>query len=261
MRKAKSKLLALLISLLLISSGFFIYSTYLCDPTIDTPPINLLFAKDNITIVKDIIQRYNRDHTYSKKDLFVCSDMATDVWNMIKSKGFDAKIKIGNIDNETTNKKLNFTQYNHAWVMAEIDNEWYALETTAGFIAEENKHPLYYRKTIEFNNALEFKDYLDSIKQYNTLIIVNNNVSYLCNALYTNYTIQYDQHNALIDTWNKKYSGTPSSTESDLFSKRIEDKKTTLDEKENTYNGCIVAVKEIQKLTTTTYKKIESKNK
>jgi len=246
--------------LIIAGMGFFAYFEYFNEEATFHPQI-ALFEKDNTTIVKNILQKYYQDHTYSKKDLFVCSDMATDVWNMVKSKGFDAKIKIGNIDNSTKDEELNFSQYNHAWVMARIDNSWYALETTGGFIAAESQYPLYYRKTIEFGNPLEFKNYLDLIKTYNIQANILNNISQLCGNIYEDYTKEHRYYNTLVDAWNKKYAGKPVSTEADLLNEKLQKQQTVMKEKETLYNGCILTTAEIQNQIDATNREIENKNK
>ncbi|GAI65218.1 unnamed protein product, partial [marine sediment metagenome] len=53
---------------------------------------------ENINTVTKIAEDYHKTHTYSFRDLFVCGDMAIDVWNQIKTKGINAIIVVGNID-------------------------------------------------------------------------------------------------------------------------------------------------------------------
>jgi len=53
--------------------------------------------------------------------------MAVDVWNMVKTKGINARIAAGNIDKPHADWK----EFNHAWVVAEAaPRKWIALETT-----------------------------------------------------------------------------------------------------------------------------------
>ena len=257
-RHAQSKSIISLLTLIIIGMASFIYIEHF-NEDINLPlQLSFLFEKDNITIVKNIIEKYHQDHTYSKKDLFVCSDMAIDVWNILKSKGFDVKIKIGNINNSTINEKLNFTQYNHAWIMIRIKNNLYALETTRGIIATKSQYPIYYKKTIEFNNPLEFKNYLDMIKKYNIQANTINNISNLCNNTYSNYIKEYSYYNSLVETWNKKYSGKLTSKEADLFNEKLNKQKIITKEKENIHNGCILTVDELQKQIKTTYTELKN---
>ncbi|GAH82550.1 unnamed protein product, partial [marine sediment metagenome] len=62
-----------------------------------------------------IVKHYHETHIYSKYDFFVCSDMALDVWDMLKAQGINALIQIGNV--ETGAKDI--TEADHAWVLAE----------------------------------------------------------------------------------------------------------------------------------------------
>ena len=124
----------------------------------------------NLQIVEQIAIDYHNTHTYSEPDLFVCSDMAIDVWNMIKTRGINAQIAVGNVEKTGAN----ITEYNHAWVMAETHPfKWVAVETTGGYLVwgenviGENivKNDLYYWG-LSFDNPNELKAYLDLMKQY-----------------------------------------------------------------------------------------------
>jgi hypothetical protein len=134
--------------------------TSIVDFTIESP------ADTNIRILKQLVEDYHKTHTYSLSDMFVCGDMATDVWNMVKTQGINAVIYVGNVDKDITT----IQEANHVWVMAETSpNEWLALETTGGFIACNNQqicsvnNPRYYNGW-KFNNPLELKDALDKLK-------------------------------------------------------------------------------------------------
>ena len=130
-------------------------------------PIPTESQKDrNIRIVKGIVEEYHKTHTYSLFDLFVCVDMATDVWDMVKTQGINAKIELGNVDKDVTTLQ----DANHAWVLAEISHgEWIALETTGGFLVCDNQNicavnnPRYY-KGWSFNTPKELKDVTDKMK-------------------------------------------------------------------------------------------------
>jgi len=117
----------------------------------------------NINIVKKIVENYHSTHTYSKPDMFVCGDMASDVWNMVITKGINAKIQVGNIDQDVSK----IQDANHAWVLAEVaPNEWIALECTAGYLvcpissSCAISNDLYYSGW-SFASPKEFKDYLE----------------------------------------------------------------------------------------------------
>ena len=256
-KQAKTKFIPIIffLSLIVIGVAFFIQSNYF-DNDENKESITNIFAKDNISIVEDILWEYHEDHTYRTTDLFVCGDMSMELWNILKSKGFDSKIKIGNIDNDTIGKNVNFTQYNHAWVMAEIDSEWFALETTGGFIADEEKYPLYYRKTIEFGTPFGFKNYMDLIKKYNVEKNISESVYELCNEYYDAYSKEHDYHNSLIGEWNEKYAGKAPSKEAILFSEKIDEQNIIVEEKENIYEGCSLTIIHIQNTMNETYEMI-----
>ena len=58
--------------------------------------------------------------------------MAIDVWNMVKTKGINAIIVVGNVEKDVTK----IQEANHVWVSAETSpGKFIALETTGGFLA------------------------------------------------------------------------------------------------------------------------------
>jgi len=110
---------------------------------------------------ENIVKRYHETHIYSKHDFFVCSDMAIDVWNMLKAQEIDALIQIGNV--KTPAKDI--TDVDHAWVLAETSPGHYlALETTGGYAVWDN--PLYY-KGWSFDNPREYKRFVELRYEYN----------------------------------------------------------------------------------------------
>ncbi|MCK5476910.1 MAG: hypothetical protein KAI55_03245 [Candidatus Aenigmarchaeota archaeon] len=256
-KQAKTKFIPIIffLSLIFIGVAFFIQSNYF-DNNENKESITNIFTKSNVSIVENILQEYHEDHIYSITDFFVCGDMSMELWNILKSKGFDSKIKIGNVDNNTIGEELNFTQYNHAWVMAKIDNEWFALETTGGFIADEAKYPLYYRKTIEFSTPFGFKNYLDLIKKYNVEKNISESIYELCNEYYNAYSKEYNYHNSLIREWNEKYASKVSSKEAILFSEKIDGQNIIVEEKENIYEGCSLTIIHLQSTMNETYEMI-----
>jgi hypothetical protein len=159
-------------------------------------------AQNNIQIVKGIVEEYHQTHTYSQPDFFVCSDMAIDVWNMVKSKGINAQIEVGNIDNPN----VNFTEYNHAWVLAEVEPlTWLALETTGGYVVYNNTNYLYYRG-FSFSTPAQFKSYLDVLKEYNNQLELINKTQ----GEYNQCTKDYE---TLRLNYNQNYVGRPVTTE------------------------------------------------
>jgi len=109
---------------------------------------------------ENIVKHYYETHIYSKYDFFVCSDMALDVWNMLKAQGINALIQIGNVDTGAED----ITDVDHAWVLAETSpGKYLALETTGGFAVLENDN--YYRGW-SFDNPKEFKRYMELRYEY-----------------------------------------------------------------------------------------------
>jgi hypothetical protein len=97
--------------------------------------------REKLAILHQIVSDYHKSHTYSMADKFVCADMACDIWNMVKTKGFAAKLQVGRIDADITSIR----DSNHAWVLAELTpGKWIALETTAGQLVFSDTNPRYY---------------------------------------------------------------------------------------------------------------------
>ena len=115
-----------------------------------------------------IVKYYHDTHEYSTIDLFTCSDMAGEVWNMLKTQGISAVIAVGNKDTAITD----ILQSNHAWVLAEVaPGEYLALETTGGFVVPESENPLYY-KGWTFDSPAELKKHNDLVKEHNTRVSI-----------------------------------------------------------------------------------------
>ena len=111
----------------------------------------------------NIVKHYHETHIYSEYDFFVCSDMALDVWNMLKAQGINALIQIGNV--ETGAKDI--TEANHAWVLAETSpGQYLALETTAGYLVWREDNSLYYQGW-SFDNPREYKRFVELKYEYN----------------------------------------------------------------------------------------------
>ncbi len=122
---------------------------------------------------ENIIRYYHDTHEYSTTDLFVCSDMASEVWNMLKTAGINAVIAVGDISVQVTD----IVACTHAWVLAEVEPGHYlALETTAGYSVSVEKNPLYYRGWT-FNSPASLKAYNDKIQEYNTIVVVRNRIA------------------------------------------------------------------------------------
>lgn len=110
--------------------------------------------QEKIAVLAQIVSDYHKSHTYSMADRFVCGDMACDVWNMVKTKGIEAKIEVGNVERDITSLR----EADHAWVMAETaPGKWLALEATAGHVVYPNDNPRYYWGW-SFDSPRQFKE-------------------------------------------------------------------------------------------------------
>jgi hypothetical protein len=117
-----------------------------------------------------IVKYYHDTHVYSTYDLFVCSDMASEVWNMLKAQGIASIIVVGDTHNVITD----ILQSNHAWVLAEVESGKYlALETTGGYSVLASKNPLYYRGW-SFDSPADLKANNDLRKEYNVRLDFRN---------------------------------------------------------------------------------------
>jgi hypothetical protein len=115
-----------------------------------------------------IVKNYHETHVYSLTDLFICSDMSAEVWNMLKAQGINAIIVVGNKDAAITD----ILESNHAWVIADVGGKL-ALETTAGITVTAAENPLYYRGWY-FNSPTDLKSYNDYVKEYNLRVDFRN---------------------------------------------------------------------------------------
>ncbi len=119
-----------------------------------------------------IVEYYHKTHIYSEYDYYVCSDMASDVWNMLKTQGIPAKIAVGDIDTPVSD----IIQPDHAWVLAEVSpGNYLALETTGGFTVPRSTNPLYYRGW-SFASPADLKSHNQLISEYNTRVGIMNQI-------------------------------------------------------------------------------------
>ena len=99
-------------------------------------------------IVMEIAHDYHKSHQYKgtqtgeQENIFVCGDMARDLWDMLETKGIRAKLRVGNV--KTSMKSP--MDANHVWVMAEVSPEkWLAVECTGGYVVYFGQNDKYYR--------------------------------------------------------------------------------------------------------------------
>jgi len=110
--------------------------------------------------------------------------MACDVWNMLKTKGINAKIAVGNVELD----EYDIEDWNHAWVIAETSpNKWTAVECTGGHIVYRENNPRYYHGHF-FNNPKSLRDFNQLYKTYQTQL--------------NEYDRAVDFYNALVDEYN-----------------------------------------------------------
>jgi len=121
-------------------------------------------ATYRLAALQDILSEYHKNHTYKLNDMFICVDMANDVWDQVQTKQIPAKVCVGSITRDIST----LLEADHAWVMAEVSSgSWVALETTAGQIIPESANPRYYRNAHAFNNPKEVKDYQALAREFN----------------------------------------------------------------------------------------------
>ncbi len=113
-----------------------------------------------------IVKYYYDTHVYSTFDLFICSDMASEVWNMLKAQGINAIIAIG----DTNNVVSDILQCNHAWVLAEVaPGEYLALEATGGYVVKKGENPYYYNGWY-FDSPSDLKRHNELVREHNTRV-------------------------------------------------------------------------------------------
>ena len=131
-----------------------------------------LVGKTPTETAENIIEYYHQTHVYSTWDMFVCSDMSSEVWNMLKAQGINSIVAIGNIDSAVGD----IIQSDHAWVMAEVSpGEYLALETTAGYAVPKSQNPLYYRGWY-FDSPAKIKANNQLVWEYNTMVDIHNQI-------------------------------------------------------------------------------------
>jgi len=154
-----------------------------------------------IRVLQDIVQGYHASHTYSKGDFYVCADMTLDVWNMVETKGINARIAVGNVQNP----HADWSQFNHAWVMAEVASDsWLALETTGGVVVRGDAQREYYRGLF-FNTPREFKEYVDLRKRRHHLALRTKELEEDLNKVKKEYERELQEHNDLTTEYNRTY--------------------------------------------------------
>jgi hypothetical protein len=148
----------------------------------------------NIQVCKQVVAEYYESHTYTQDDIYDCDNMAQDVWNMLKAKGINARIAVGDFelkdanrieDKKPVNRNLDsessglISPYNytcedtgilnssmidnltHAWVLAEVaPGNWLAIECTGGYVVSSEEDGKYYCG-LTFSNPKNYRSFLD----------------------------------------------------------------------------------------------------
>lgn len=148
----------------------------------------------NIQVCEQIATEYYRSHTYDENDIYDCDNMAQDVWNMLKAKGINARIAVGdfkpgNKSRIEENKSVRVTQdsgnsglvntydyscketgqlnskmidnLTHSWVLAEVSpGNWLAVECTGGYVVRSEEDAKYY-SGLTFSNPRNYRSFLD----------------------------------------------------------------------------------------------------
>jgi hypothetical protein len=121
---------------------------------------------------ENVVKYYHETHVYDATDMFVCADMAAEVWNMLKAQGINALITVGNLDRQINE----ITKCTHSWVLAEIGpGEYLALETTGGIVKPRGANPEYYRGWT-FDTPAAEKDWQRLAREYNIRVEIVNDI-------------------------------------------------------------------------------------
>ncbi len=122
--------------------------------------------------VARVAKYYNQTHTYTATDMFVCGDMAAEIWNMLKTFDINSIMVVGSVDHSVTD----ILQSTHAWLLAEVEpNTYLAVECTGGYTVTQASNPLYYQGWY-YSTPETLKQYFDDVKEYNTRVSMINDV-------------------------------------------------------------------------------------
>jgi hypothetical protein len=129
--------------------------------------------------------------------------MASDIWDMLKAQGINAKINVGRVDQDITA----IGDANHAWVLAEVGpNQYLALEATGGYSVRKTDNPRYYFGW-SFYNPKQLKNYLQLNIQRNDAVV--------------KYNVALNDYNNFVDQYNKAGILTQLSWKSQLDDKKL----------------------------------------
>jgi phage shock protein A len=125
------------------------------------------------------IARFYANTHYYEENIFDCTDMSDDVWNMLKAQGISARLVVGNPNVPAFD---DITLSNHSWVMAEVaPGEYLAVEAVGGYTVSRQSNGGYYRGWT-FNNPAELNRYYELITEYNVRVEMRNRLEVEANA-------------------------------------------------------------------------------
>ena len=146
--------------------------------------MNQYESDEDLRICEEVAKQYYETHTYIQNDVFDCDNMACDVWNILKTKGINAEIAVGNVDLD----EYDIEDWNHVWIMAETSpNAWIAIECTGGYIVRREDNPRYYHAHF-FKNPKSLRDFSRLYETYQTQL--------------SEYNRAIDFYNSLVDEYN-----------------------------------------------------------
>lgn len=143
---------------------------------------------------ENVVRYYHETHVYDATDMFVCADMAAEVWNMLKAQDISALIVVGNLNRPITD----ITKCTHSWVLAETGpGEYLALEATGGVVKPWNTNPEYYRGWT-FDTPAAEKDWQRLAREYNIRVEIVNDIISEINIMNIKHNSAIDQYNTMV---------------------------------------------------------------
>ena len=227
------------------------YSTF-APGSNESPDANSQLPQDriqtdkNIRLCEQIATEYSSSHTYSKDDIYDCDNMAQDIWNMLKAKGINARIAVGNFESAGDSRIANgknvhkspdsgnlgeievpsctynvsnsstIDSFNHAWVLAEVSpGSWLAIECTGGYIVYNDEKEKYYQG-LTFSNPRNYRSFLTLYRDWKIKAL--------------DYEKERSYYNELIKPYNNA-----SQSEQIAMKSGVEVAQRTLSEKEQAF--------------------------
>lgn len=164
----------------------------------------ILPKEKNEKIIKelqDLVEEYFNKHEYSKEDLFVCTDMALDLWNQLKTKNIPANIVVGCLEKRYPAEE----DFNHAWVVAgPISGKYVAMDPTSGEVILDNER---YYNGFYFDNPKNLKEYTGSLDDYKSQANVVYRIVNRYDERWEEYSSKLSILNNDVDTYNRRFAG------------------------------------------------------